>query len=67
MPNNKCPDCGKKFDPKTFQKEQQGNRVFFICPDEHRNEIGKTENNGWEFKYAYPFKPLKTNDNYKNQ
>ena len=59
MANKKCPDCGLEYDPKTFKQEMKGNQIFFICPEEHKNEIGKTTNAGWEYKYSYPFKPVK--------
>lgn len=59
MSNSKCPDCGLGYNYNTFKQEVQGNRVFFICPNNHKNEIGKTDNNEWEFKYSHPFKPIK--------
>ena len=59
MSNSKCPDCGLEYDRNTFRQEVEGNRTFFVCPNNHKNEIGKTGNNEWEFKYSYPFKPLK--------
>jgi len=58
MANTKCPDCGLEYD-NSFRKETEGNRVFFVCSNNHKNEIGKTGNHEWEFKYSYPTKPLK--------
>lgn len=51
---NRCPICGELLNEvtlKSFKLIQEGNKAFWACPREHKEEIG----NKGELSYRRPF------------
>ncbi len=45
----KCLDCGKFYDSSLFKHSHIANHWYMECPEGHKNEVAKANDNDWEF------------------